>query len=397
MEILFVSHKFPPSVGGMEKQSFELINGMKQFAKVHTIVYKGRGSKLSFFLSLKGKISETCKNNPGISVIHFNDGLMAAFCLRHKAYKHLKRTVTLHGLDAVFPNTIYQRFILPKFNQLDLIFAVSHATARACINRGLSPEKIAVVNNGVDSEIAATKALPDAKKYIEDKYLVSLKSKRILVAMGRPVKRKGFSWFIQNVVPALEGDFVVLMIGPYQHKNSLITSLLRFLPAVIATQIELLVGFASDEHDMRKLLTNSKISDKVKHLGKLPLEDIIQILSVADGFVMPNIYVEGDMEGFGLVCLEASLCGTVVFASEIEGITDAIHHEKNGILLPAQNAGKWIAVLNTLIENPAEFHSLAEAGKLQTLKNFSWSKMVNDYWSHFSKLYLRCETKPVKV
>ncbi len=40
------------------------------------------------------------------------------------AITHLKRTVTLHGLDAVFPNGIYQRFIFPKFNRFDLIFTI---------------------------------------------------------------------------------------------------------------------------------------------------------------------------------------------------------------------------------------------------------------------------------
>ncbi|MDR1601380.1 MAG: glycosyltransferase [Tannerella sp.] len=53
-----------------------------------------------------------------------------------------------------------------------------------------------------------------------------------------------------------------------------------------------------------------------------------------DAFLMPNIPVEGDMEGFGLVCLEASACGTLVFAADIDGIPDAVRNGKNGFLLP---------------------------------------------------------------
>ena len=56
MEILFVSHKYPPSVGGMEKQSYELINGMAAHARVHTIVYTGTGGKFQFLWTLRKKI-----------------------------------------------------------------------------------------------------------------------------------------------------------------------------------------------------------------------------------------------------------------------------------------------------------------------------------------------------
>lgn len=383
MEILFVSHKYPPSVGGMQRQSFELINRMKRYAKVHTIVYEGRGSKLIFFLLLQKKILQTCRNHPGISVIHFNDGLIAALSLWHKGYGHLKQTMTLHGLDAVFPNKIYQRFILPKFNRFDLIFTVSRATAQACIHRGLLSAKIAVVNNGVDGEIAKAKVQPDFYSFFQKRFGFNLEGRKILVAMGRPVKRKGFSWFLKNVIPKLQGDFVLLMIGPFRQKNSVITNLLQFLPKIITTQIELLLGLPTDESNIRKLLTNNEIKDKVKHLGQLPFEDIIKILSVADAFVMPNIRIKGDMEGFGLVCLEASLSGTRVFASGIEGVTDAIHDGKNGILMPSENAEKWISTLNSLIKNPSEFDSLAQEGRLYSLENFSWRKMAENYWKHF--------------
>jgi hypothetical protein len=81
MEILFVTHKYPPSIGGMEKQSFELINGMKRYAKVHAIIYDGRESRFRFFLTLRSKIIQACRSHPGISIIHFNDGLIASFLL----------------------------------------------------------------------------------------------------------------------------------------------------------------------------------------------------------------------------------------------------------------------------------------------------------------------------
>ena len=388
MEILFVSHKYPPAVGGMEKQSFELIQGMKQYAKVHAIVYEGGESRVRFFRMLRKRILQTLQENPGISAIHFNDGLMAAICAGHKGYEHLFRVVTLHGLEVVFPNRLYQQFILPRFNRYDLIIAVSQATAAACVQRGLSPEKVVVIPNGVDAALAETVKRPDFQQFMLEKYALDVQGRRILVAMGRSVRRKGFSWFMQQVVPKLQGDFVFLMIGPFQREPGGFEIFLRYLPAFLRNQIALFAGFPTDEAAIRQLLAGSELHDEVRHLGKLPFEDIRQILSAADAFVMPNIPIEGDMEGFGLVCLEACLCGTTVFASRQDGITEAIHDRENGVLLPPGDVEAWASTLNTLLENPERFSAQKEIAKAYTLGHFGWAKMAGAYWAQFARLEL---------
>ena len=48
-------------------------------------------------------------------------------------------------------------------------------------------------------------------------------------------------------------------------------------------------------------------------------------------FVMPNIYVGGDIEGFGLVILEAIFFENIILANPIEGIKDALKYTSNWI------------------------------------------------------------------
>ncbi|EOR94262.1 glycosyltransferase [Arcticibacter svalbardensis MN12-7] len=385
MEILFISHKYPPALGGMEKQSFELINGLKPYLKVHSIVYEGKESRLSFFLKLNQRIILLCKENQGISIIHFNDALVAAWSLTHKGYSHLKRTMTVHGLDIVFPSRIYQHFVLPKFNRFDLIFAVSRATAEACILRGISPGKVVVVNNGVDTSIKPSLLRADIAIMMKEKYHLDCTDKRILVAMGRPVKRKGFSWFIQNVLPKLHEDFILLLIGPsVEEKTDFKNYLFKNIPSFIRKPMELFLGYPSDRQTVITLIKNPLISGRVKNLGKLPFTDIINILGIAEALIMPNIYIKGDMEGFGLVGLEASMCGTKVIASGIEGITDAVHPGKNGILLPTQDANAWIDALNQLINEPKKMNRADIIN--YTKQQFNWKKMTDHYLSFFKKL-----------
>ena len=114
----------------------------------------------------------------------------------------------------------------------------------------------------------------------------------------------------------------------------------------------------------------------------MPMSDILQILKSSEAFVMPNIKVEGDMEGFGLVALEAILAGTVVFAAGHEGITDAIHDQLNGFLLPSGDEQQWVARLNHHLEHPISEENKT-AFQQYTLQHYSWEKMVSEYYQWF--------------
>ncbi|QRQ99900.1 glycosyltransferase family 4 protein [Dyadobacter sandarakinus] len=389
MEILFVSHKYPPAIGGMEKQSYELITGMQRHARVHTIVYDGSGSRLLFFLSLQKRILCMCRQHPGISVIHFNDALIAAMCLWHKGYGHLARTVTLHGLDVVFPLGLYQQYILPRFNRFDLLIAVSRATATTCAERGLMPGKLMVIHNGVDQQQQAQVTRREAARYIEAKYGLDLAGRQVLLSVGRPVRRKGFSWFIREVLPMLGDNALYLMAGPYRSKRTWGNRLFSLLPAGFRQLTELFFGLPSDENKIRELAKRTENKNRYQHLGKVPAEDLSMLLSAADAFVMPNIAVKGDMEGFGLVCLEASLHGTPVLAAELDGITDAVHHGRNGFLLPAGDAGAWVLALSELNLNQSADPISSDMAQHYTRTHFSWKRMVGGYYKAFQEVIIK--------
>jgi glycosyltransferase involved in cell wall biosynthesis len=386
MEILFITHKYPPSIGGMEKQSYELTQRMQQHTGCHLLHWKASESKFRFFWTLKKRIRKQLRQHPGITLLHFNDGLAAAFCSGKNDFPGYVRTVTLHGLDVVFPNSIFQRYILPRFNRFQSIIAVSRATADACIQRGMHADKIVVIPNGVDHNIATFEPDEQAKRVFEEKYRPLLSGKKNLLLLGRPVLRKGFSWFIRSVLPLLPANYQVVIIGPYRTNHSLSDLLLHCLPSPIQKQVSLLFGMPTDENNLRQLLKSPGIRERVLHLGKLPFTDILQIMTACTAFMMPNIPVAGDMEGFGLVALEANLRTLPVFAAHLEGITAAIQDQKNGCLVPTQSVSGWLKALSILEKDPTWGHNFGCQAKQYTLENFSWEKMTSAYFTHFTKL-----------
>ncbi len=386
MKILFITHKYPPFIGGMEKQSMELITRAAHNHEVVIHAYKGGESKLMWFVNLKKNIKSILAKNPNIDIIHVNDGLMAAATMWLKKYIDIPVVATFHGLDITFPSSIFQNRIVKKMHKLDGAICVSRATTEACLDRGFEKSKVFTVLNGVDHDLADIEVEEGFVQRVKEEKQIDLSNKKIIMTMGRAVKRKGFSWFLKNVVPSLDEGTIFLMVGPLNTKIGFSERLVNLLPKGFRSKIQLMFGIATDVQAISAALEHPTTVDKVFHMGKVSFSDLMQYLAIADVFVMPNIRVDGDAEGFGLVALEASLRGAPVVAAGIEGITDAVRDGENGILLPSGDKDVWIEKLNSLLKNEVQLKTMSERAVESTLNNYSWDKMVSEYLSVFESI-----------
>lgn len=377
-KILFISHKYPPSIGGMEKQSFELINGMAKYAQVIALVYDSRKeSKLSFFLSLKSKVKKVMNEHPDLDAIHLNDGLMAAFTLWLRKLSLVPIYITFHGLDLTFPLSIYQKLIVPKFKSYDGFIAVSSYTADVLRDKGFAESKIKTINNGVDVSNTILDDFNENKvsQGLEER----LKEKRILLAVGRPVRRKGFSWFVENVLSDLPNDVVLLVAGSFSEKKSWIDRLMTFLPGMIKRYLSLFLGYPDDKSNLINLSKQRAFHDRLILLPRLTDMELKYIYSISDLFIMPNVKVHGDMEGFGLVALESIIQGLPVLASNLEGITDAVSNNNNGFLINTADASEWKKAVTQILSNRVTLADVSRKHKSYTLNNYSWEIMCEKY------------------
>ncbi len=341
-------------------------------ASAHTIIYEQKDPIWKFFFQLRPRVSKMLLKHPEITHIHLNDGLMAAFCyLLSVDFGGRKVLATFHGLDVVFPLGVYQNYIFRKMVQkVDKIICVSTATQDACCARNIPKEKITVVHNGVDVHWKNKSA--ENKGSTFKKYNLDLTHDKIILTLGRPVKRKGFSWFANEVMPLLEDHIRMVHIG---HIATLpTTSLQTVIPNSWENKFNLFMGKADDSAAL--LAAHHKNPDKIILAGRLSDTDRDHLIASADMVVMPNVRVDGDMEGFGLVALEAAVMGKIVLVSDLEGMKDAIINGKNGYRIPAGNAQMWADAIHHHIEN----HTLTgEDIKAFTTQNYSWEKMCLGY------------------
>ncbi len=383
MKVLVISHKYPPAIGGMENHCFQLVKALEQASdvdEVHKIILGENESRVSFFWNLKSRVKQMLSDHPDIDVIYLNDGLMAAVSSFLFKITEIPVVATFHGLDVVFPSAYFQQKVIPRLHQLSAVIAVSEATRQECIYRGFTADQVITIPNGVDHELARFDFDTDIRQKVGERLGVDLRNKKVLVTLGRPVQRKGFSWFAEQVMPKLADDVIFLMIGPRSEKKSLLTRVLGLLPIRTKKLIELFLGHPSDEWKLREL---SRGNDRIFELGKLPFSEVLSLLHASDLFVMPNIRVDGDAEGFGLVALEAAICQTTVIASGIEGITEAIHHGQNGILVNSADVDAWVETINAQLSDPEKNRSFGQRAKEYTIQSFGWERMTRGYIEFF--------------
>jgi glycosyltransferase involved in cell wall biosynthesis len=378
MALLFITHKYPPAVGGMEKQSYELIRGFTASEQNYAIYFDGKEHIILFFLNLKKRVYDMLQLHPEINIIHLNDGLMGAFFyLLGIKRSGRKLAITFHGLDVVFPLSLYQNYILPRLHTFDAFICVSNATKDVCVERGFAPNKIFVVPNGVNIPESTSASNQEKLKNTMSKLGLTTDKDIILLSIGRPVRRKGFSWFAREVMPLLDDSFKFVHIGNTGAKES---SLMKWLPKKVLKLNDLFTGRPNDASALTEAAKHNK---NVILAGKVSDEIKDSCIASATFMLMPNIHDAGDMEGFGLVALEASVQGKTVLASGIEGITDAVHENKNGYLLPSGDAQAWADKIRLLAMNKILFNADI---KQYTIDHFSWDKMVTGYRKVFENI-----------
>jgi glycosyltransferase involved in cell wall biosynthesis len=274
-----------------------------------------------------------------VDLVHLSDAVLSLVGALVKLVSHTPVVMTVHGLDLTFPNAAYQWY-LRWFCRPDLVIANSTSTAEQARAHGLGP--VVVVPLGVDVRQPASReeVAPEVARLRAD-------GKRIVLTTGRLVARKGVAWFVGEVLRWLPDDVVYVVAGEGNARPA--------IEAAIAT---------------------SGTYDRVILLGQVSDTQRDTLYATADCFVMPNVVVPGDMEGFGLVALEASVTGLPVVASRLEGIVDAVHDGKNGVLVETGDAAGFTkAVLEVLDYSPEQRAAIRE----YTLSHFSWQAMAEAY------------------
>lgn len=349
MKVLFLTRKYPPKTGGIENYSFNLVRHFKKLHKEIYLVANKRGNiALPAFIPYSFLKCFWLIKKHQITHLHLSDALLAPVGYLLGKITGVRTIGTVHGLDITYPLFIYQKLFVPYVKKLDKIICVSRFTREQCVRKGVSYGKCIVIPNAVNDEFFIARPKEKLRRFFEDKFHISLLGKKVLLATGRLVKRKGVCWFVRNVMPKLGNRYIYLISGEGKEKS-----------------------------EIQQAIRENKLEKQIFLLGKTNFKTLRLLYNISDLFVMPNIKVKGDMEGFGIVIIEAGSAGLPVIASDIEGIKDAVIDGKTGWLIPCQNKQEFVQKIKS-----SSFNS--SMVRKHVTDNFSWQRVIKKYNKAFN-------------
>jgi phosphatidylinositol alpha-1,6-mannosyltransferase len=227
----------------------------------------------------------------------------------------VKSVLFIHGLDIIADNLLFQNFFVPFIKKANYLIANSSNTKSLVESKGIANETIHIIHPGV--EIPLKNQLQAAETFRQK---FNLKDSKILLSVGRLIPRKGLAEFIeysfQDII-STDPKIKLVIIGS-EPQNALSKK-------------------KSVKEKIRKLILKNHLEEKILLLGKVD-DDILQkAYYESDLFIFPLVETPGDVEGFGMVAIEAASFGLPVVTFDIGGVKDAVIDGETGFLVQPGN------------------------------------------------------------
>ena len=369
---LFISRNLPPLRGGMERVGLQLVRTLADMGQVKVIGPEGcrihlpdevdvievPARPLADFLWCSWREAGRFQRG-SLNRVIAGSGLSARAALRAAERSKAPAVAYVHGLDLIVDNFIYKIVVRSALRSFDLAFANSRNTQDLAARIGVARGRVVVVHPGVHIPAHS----PGSDQSFEQRF--GLTGHRVLVSVGRLTERKGLAEFVDHALPAIvraAPDVVLAVIG-----DSAPHALRR--------------AHTSPKEALDRAIDQHRLQDHVRFLGPCDDETLTQAFYAANVHVFPVKELPGDVEGFGMVALEAAAHGTPTVAFASGGVPDAVAHKESGELIPP---GDYTAFAEAIIRMLSQEKTCP--GCLPFARQLTWNQFSTQVRSKLEQL-----------
>ena len=359
MRFLIVTFDFPPALGGVETRVKNYIQNMVRLNhQVLVVALTSRGGRV-YVERYLGVSVYRCPSSPRFifkvlltimreisdyhaDVMFILTGACSLIGLIFSLYgklKGMKTGIFLYGLDILSAKANPIKSLTLRFSLLvnQKVGVNSKATSTLIPKNPWT--KIFLLYPGVESQDFVTEL--EIKRYDKTKFVLFV---------GRLIKRKGTDDLI------------------YAFKN-----LLKNVPEAKLV----IVGEGSEKDRLYALVREFGIQERVEFTGPLVGRRLQKKYQECDVFAMPSKKVGNDIEGFGIVFLEAALFKKPSVGTWSGGIPEAVIDRQTGLLVPEGDINALKEAIQLLLTDPKLYEELGSNAYMRVIKEFTWNKATN--------------------
>ena len=183
---------------------------------------------------------------------------------------------------------------------------------------------------------------------------LGIQSKKVIVCVGRLVHRKGQDVLVEAL-----------------------PTILRKIPDAHL----LFVGTGPREAHLRKRVSALSINDSVTFIGRVHYQDLARYICAGDIFAMPaRSRLAGlEVEGLGIVYLEASACGLAVVGGNSGGAPDAVIHNETGIIVDGTSVSEVAQACVALLQDPERAQAMGARGRQWIAEEWQWNRWATEF------------------
>lgn len=378
MRILLVSQDFPPDVGGIQTYAAELAPRLAARTAALAVVAPARPGSRAVDRAASFPVHRLPARPDLLPLVALPVLPVLARRGRYSLSFHtqwqtvgpalLARRLTgfpqtivcaAHGREVLFSpvpensllDGIYQRIRRALIAGVDHFLPVSRYTAGLLDDFGVPPARRTVIPNGTDP----SRFRPMDASALRRK--LGLADRRVLLTVGRLVPRKGLDTTIR-ALPRIAED--------------------------VPNVTYLIVGHGPDRARLAGLARRLGVADRLHFAGKVPHDQLPLYYNACDVFVMPSREADPDVEGFGIVFLEAGACGKPVIGARAGGVPDAIRDGETGLLVPPRAPERLARAARWLLAHPAKAHRIGRQGRQRVLNEATWTHIADRVCSALS-------------
>ena len=262
----------------------------------------------------------------------------------NKRFPHIKTIAILHGSEVNLPNAWLRLCTHFAIKSADEIVAVSKFTASLLPGWIKNRRLIKIIPNGI--------LVSELEVYPPQNTSIPLKGNPKLLTVGHVSKRKG------------------------QHR------VIKALPRLVQSYPDIhyhIVGRPAEQESFSNLAKSLGVSQYITFHGKVTahsaLSDFYQHTDIF--MLLSENQPNGDVEGFGIVALEANYWGIPVVGALNCGVEDAVSNDLSGYLVNGDDIEEIIKAVKKCVEQK---ETLTQTSKLWALE-FDWNKIIQRYLS----------------